>query len=69
MSINQNQKTSVINIADLTVMRIQKLNNIVDALKDYLTLPDLSKREKIDLYNQIESLREVITFLKESRYA
>ena len=69
MSINQNQKTSVINIADLTVMRIQKLNNIVDALKDYLTLPDLSKREKIDLYNQIESLREVVTFLKESRYA
>ncbi len=69
MSINRNQKTSVVNIADLTVMRIQKLNNIVEALKDYLTLPDLSKREKIDLYNQIESLVDVITFLKESRYA
>ena len=69
MSINQNQKTSVINISDLTVMRIQKLNNIVEALKDYSTLPDLSKREKIDLFNQIESLREVVTFLKESRYA
>ncbi|RZD15837.1 MAG: hypothetical protein EVJ46_06450 [Candidatus Acididesulfobacter guangdongensis] len=69
MSINQNQKMSVVNIADLTVMRIQKLNNIVEALKDYLTLPDLSKREKIDLYNQRESLVDVITFLKESRYA
>jgi len=69
MSINQNQKTSVINIADLTVMRIQKLNNIVEALKDYSTLPDLSKHEKIDLSNQIESLREVVKFLKESRYA
>ena len=69
MSINQNQKTSVINIADLTVMRIQKLNNIVEALKDYSTLPDLSKREKIDLRNQVESIKEVVKYLEEFRYA
>ena len=66
MSINQ--KSLVINIADLTVMRIQKLNNIVEALKDYSTLPDLSKREKIDLHNQVESIKEVIKYLEESRY-
>ena len=68
MSINQNQKMSVVNIADLTVMRIQKLNNIVEALKDYSTLPDLTKREKSDLFNQIKSLKEAVRFLKESHY-
>ena len=68
MSINRNQKATVINITDLAVMRIQKLNNIIEALKDYSTLPDLTKREKSDLYNQIESLKEAVKFLKESRY-
>ena len=68
MSINRNQKATVVNISDLTGMRIQKLNNIVEALKDYSTLPDLTKREKSDLYNQIESLKETVKFLKESRY-
>ena len=68
MSINQSSKATVIRIADLAAMRIQKLNNIIEALKDYSTLPDLTKREKSDLYNQIESLKEAVKFLKESRY-
>jgi hypothetical protein len=68
MSINQSSKATVIRIADLAVMRIQKLNNIIEALKDYSTLPDLTKREKSDLFNQIKSLKEAVRFLKESHY-
>ncbi len=68
MSINQSSKATVIRIADLASMRIQKINNIIESLKDYSTLPDLTKREKSDLYNQIESLKEAVRFIKESRY-
>jgi hypothetical protein len=68
MSINQSNKAVVINISDLASMRIQKLNNIIKALNDYLTLPDLTKREKSDLLSQIESLKEVVKFIRESQY-
>ncbi len=62
---NNNQKSSVINEADIIVMRIQKLNNLVEAIKDYATLPDLSRQEKLEIYNQIADLKEAIRYLQE----
>ena len=65
---NHNQKLSVINEADIIVMRIQKLNNLVEAIKDYATLPDLSGQEKLEIYNQIADLKEAIRYLRENNY-
>ena len=61
---NHNQKSSVVNTADIIAMRIQKLNNLVEAIKDYATLPDLSRQEKFEIYNQIADLKEAIRYLR-----
>ena len=65
---NNNQKSSVINEADIIAMRIQKLNNLVEAIKDYATLPDLSRQEKLEIYNQIADLKDAIRYLRENNY-
>ena len=62
---NRNQKSSVVTTADIIAMRIQKLNNLVEAIKDYATLPDLSRQEKFEIYNQIADLQEAIRYLRE----
>ena len=59
------KKSSFVNTADIIVMRIQKLNKLVEAIKDYATLPDLSRQEKLEIYNQIADLQEAIRYLQE----